>query len=73
MASDTEYVPVIDDQFLVLYLDRFAHPDLANRYELKPVNPHRDANNNRSHYYPYQDDNAPLVQKVHSLIEILES
>ena len=39
MASDTEYVPVIDDQLLVLYLNRSAHPDLANRYELKHVNP----------------------------------
>jgi tetratricopeptide (TPR) repeat protein len=39
VTRDMNYVPVIYDQLLVLYLHRPTYPDIASRYELKRVNP----------------------------------
>jgi tetratricopeptide (TPR) repeat protein len=39
VTRDMNYVPVIYDQLLVLYLHRSTYPDIANRYRLKHVNP----------------------------------
>lgn len=39
VTKDPNYVPVIFDQLLVLYLRRPTYPDIANRYALKHVNP----------------------------------
>jgi tetratricopeptide (TPR) repeat protein len=38
-TKNQNYVPVIFDQLLVLYVHRPSHPDIANRYELKQVDP----------------------------------